>query len=382
MRKILLCTTAMAGASLLVSGAALAAEKPKLTMDGWLRFEAWHNSEDDNVAGSTSDTFNRGVDFDMDDVEIHFQGSSKADNGLEYGFYVELIEGGSTDRQGAGLDEANVFLAGGWGKLEMGANDGVENNYGLGAWSVLADKDGAWDGDNRFNAYGNAATINTDLATTSGTDDANKITYYTPSFGGFSAGISYTPDSGDFFNNGMADDSSADDLANAISAAVQYTGAFGGVGVQVSARYLTADFEANDTDTTAEKNDMRAWGLGGVVSYAGFSLGASYQDLGDSGVTKANEAFGAEAGKWYDVGLAYETGPYKVSVAYMHSEANDATTAAQQDDEVDYYTIGANYAVAPGLDLYAAYQFVDLDQAGTLSDNEASLFLLGTQVSF
>jgi hypothetical protein len=34
MRKILLSTTAMAGVTLLVSGVALAAEKPKLEMSG------------------------------------------------------------------------------------------------------------------------------------------------------------------------------------------------------------------------------------------------------------------------------------------------------------------------------------------------------------
>ena len=377
MKKILLGTSAIVGASVLLAAPVWAAEKPKLTMDGWLRFEAWMNDQDDNIVGRDggSDVYNRGVEFDMDDVEIHFLGSSKADNGLEYGFYVELIEGSTSASQ---FDEANVFLAGGWGKLEMGANDGIENNYKPGGYSVIADKDGAWDGNANFYKYGNTAFVGTDLGT-HGTGDATKITYYTPSFSGFSAGVSYTPDSGDEFNNGYADDTTQTNLSNAISAAVQYKGDFSGVGVQVAARYLAADYEMNDTDANTELNDARAWGIGGVVSYAGFSLGASYQDHGDSGISKATEANGGDAGKWYDVGLGYATGPYKVSVAYMHSEAAVATG---NDDEIDYYAISAGYAVAPGLDIYAAYNYIDMDRDGTASDNEANMFLLGTQVSF
>jgi len=385
MKKILLGTSAIVGASVLLATPLWAAEKPKLSIDGWLRFEAWMNDEDDNVLGSASDDYNRGVQFDMDDVEIHFLGSSKADNGLEYGFYVELIEG--TGTSSTQFDEANVFFSGGWGKLELGSNDGIENNYKPGGYSVIADKDGAWDGKAGFNKYGSSAFIGTDLgARVAGADsttgDATKITYYTPSFSGFSAGVSYTPDSGDEFNHGINDDTTTTNLSNAVSAAVQYKGTFSDVSVQVAARYLASDFEANDrgAGNTTDLEDMRAWGIGGVVSFAGFSLGASYQDLGDSGVTKANADAGADAGKWYDVGIGYATGPYKVSVAYMHSEA--ANTSGTQDDEVDYYAIGANYAAAPGLDLYATYQFIDLDQTGTLSDNEANMFMVGTQISF
>ena len=113
----------------------------------------------------------------------------------------------------------------------------------------------------------------------------------------------------------------------------------------------------------------------------GFSVAGSWQDLGDSGVTKTNKAAGYDAGGWWDIGVGYATGPYKVSVAYMQSEANDAGTGTE-DDEISYLSVGASYAAAPGLDFYATYQYVDLDQVGTTSDNEVNMFMVGTQISF
>jgi len=380
MKKILLGTTAIVGTSVLLAAPSLAAEKPKLGMDGYLRFEAWFSSQDDNVAGAdANDNYNRGVAFSTDDAEIHFFGSSKADNGLEFGFYVELQEGSSDGS--SGYDEANVWLGGSWGKLEMGAQDGVENVFKPGGYSVMADKDGAWDGKAIFTTLSNSAFIGTDLGPRGlQTGDANKITYYTPSFSGFQAGISYTPDSS-VSMSGAVDDEDAGELENAFAFGAQYKGTFNDVSVQVAARYLKSGFQANDNaGATSERNDVNAYGFGAVIGYAGFQLGGQYVHLGDSGITEANEALGIDAGKWWDVGVSYTTGPYKVSVAYMSSEAGQGTGTS--DDTVDYISVGAGWAVSPGLDLYATYQHVDLDRTGTTSDNDADLFMIGTQVSF
>lgn len=381
MKKILLGTTAIVGTTVLLGVPTWAAEKPKLQMDGWMRFEAWNVSQDDNVLGSTSDTRNRGVYFDMDDVEIHFFGSTKADNGLEFGFYAEIIEGSGDSAGNIGFDETNVFLGGGWGKLVLGANDGPENDMDVGAYSVMADKDGAWDGEKPFSTYSNAAYLGTDLGPSGGqTGDANKIVYYTPVFSGFQVGASYTPDNSQSENAGL-DDEDAGELENAFSVAAKYSGTFSDVNVQVSARYLRSGYQANDNVLgTSQRNDVSAYGFGAVIGYAGFQVGGSYTDHGDSGITEANEALGIDAGKWWDIGVSYATGPYKVSAAYMNSQAAQGT--GTDDDEVDYISIGAGWAVSPGLDLYASYQHVELDRTGTTSDADADLFLIGTMVSF
>ncbi|MBE0533404.1 MAG: porin [Rhodospirillales bacterium] len=377
MKKILLGTSAIVGASVLLAAPVWAAEKPKLEMSGYLRFEAW-GVDQDAAAGRQ----NQGVAFEMDDAEIHFKGSAVADNGLTYGFKVELQEGGSDGS--AGYDEAGIFLSGGWGRLDLGSDDAVHNNYKVGAYAISADKDGAWDGNNLFATASNAAFIGTDFF---GGDDANKITYTTPSFGGFTVGVSYTPNTEASMNSGYPAEVASTstgflnggngNMNNQIGVGAQYKATFSGVAVEGTARYARADYQGY----SVERDDAKAYGIGAKVGYMGFEVAGSYQNLGDSGLTAAQKAAGMDTGQWWDIGVAYGTGPYKVSVIYMQSEANDAGSGVQ-DDKVDYLQIGFGYAAAPGLDLYAAYQYVDLDQTGTANDNEANLFLVGTQVSF
>ena len=362
MKKLLLGTTAIVGASVLAATAAQAA-KPELKIDGYLRFETWFVSQD------LDDVSNQGVHMETDDVEIHFQGSATADNGLEYGFYAELQEGG-TDGS-AGYDEANVFLAGNWGRLDMGSQDAAYDNYNVAAFGLSADKDGAWDGNNLFSTGGNTAPIQTSLYGS----DANKITYTTPSFSGVTVGVSYTPDASASMNSGISAET-GDEMQDLIGGAVRYQGSFSDVGVEATARFVRGEV---DEGLGANANDVNAYGVGAKISYAGFGFAASYTNLGDSGITAANEAAGADAGSWWDVGVNYETGPYKVSVVYMNSEADVANAT---DDEVEYLQIGAKYAVADGLDIYAAYQNVQLDRAGTANDNDVNNFMVGTNVSF
>jgi predicted porin len=370
MRKILLSTTAMTGASLPISGTALAAEKPKLEISGYLRFEAWSVDQD-----KFSGVNNQGVAFSMDDAEIHFDGSAKADNGLEYGFHIELQEG-EGDGQ-AGYDVAHAFLAGGWGRLELGSTPGAEDNLKVGAVSIMADLDGAWDGELPFNAADTTAYIGSNMVGNTG--DANKISYYTPEFSGFSAAVSYAPDSEAALSGGFR--AETNDPVNVVEVAAKYAATFNDVDVEVSARGVTGVYGANDTgDATTERESIRAWGVGAMAAHKGFEVAGSYTDNSNSGVTTDDKANGADAGGWWDLGVAYGSGPYKVSVACMRSWA--ARPNGVEDDTVDYLSVGGLYAAAPGLDLYATYQYVDLDRAGTANDNQANLFMVGTQVSF
>jgi len=375
MKKILLGTSAIVGASVLLAAPVWAAEKPTLKMDGWLRFEAWSVDED-------AESAQRDIGFEVDDIEIHFSGSSKADNGLEYGFYVELIEDNGANAQ---FDEGNVWLGGGWGRLDLGSQDAVYNNYKMGAYALSADKDGAWDGNVLFTRTNNDAYIGTDFF---GGDDANKITYTSPNFGGLTIGASYAPSTEDEFNSGLANDTaSANGFLNGGNGnmhdqwgvAAQYKTSFDGVGIEGTARYAAAKYV--ESATTTKRDDAEAYGIGAKITFAGFSVAGSFNDHGDSGLTNAAKANGGDAGQWWDIGAAYATGPYKVSVIYMQSEGNGGQAAGQKDDEVGYLSIGAGYAVAPGLDLYASYQYVDLDN-GNESDSEVNMFMVGTQVSF
>lgn len=376
MKKILLGTTAIVGASVLLASAVQAAEKPKVEVSGFARFEAWQVDQDFDKGDNGAPL------FEMDDIEVHFKASATADNGLEYGVHIELQEGNTNS---VGYDEGNVYFAGNWGRVELGSQDAAHNNYKVGGYAISADRDGAWDGNTLFETT-NATYIGTDLF---GGDDANKVSYYTPTFNGLTVGVSYMPNSESQFNSGIVAESvTATDfltggngnMNNQVGIAAHYVGSFSDVGVTVDARYARADYQGQlATAGIADREEASAFGAGGKLSYAGFSVAGSYNDLGDSGLTAAQEAGGGDTGSWWDVGVAYGTGPYKVSLIYMESEANDGTNG---DEKTDYLSFGAGYTVAPGLDVYASYQYVDMDSDDATRQNEANMIMVGTHVSF
>ncbi|MBE9557211.1 MAG: porin, partial [Proteobacteria bacterium] len=56
----------------------------------------------------------------MDEAELQLDVTGTADNGLNYGFKIEL-NADTTDNTVA--DEARLQLSGGWGALQMGDED-------------------------------------------------------------------------------------------------------------------------------------------------------------------------------------------------------------------------------------------------------------------
>lgn len=373
MKKILLGTTAIVGASLLTGSAF--AEKPKISMSGNAKFEAAFVSEDDNsVNGSGNSDKNRGYKFSMDDAEIVFKASATADNGLEYGAKIEYQFEDNRDG-GEGTDEAMIWLAGDWGTINLGNEDGADDLMKVGGWSVLGGTSG-WDGEN-FVTNNASAIISPSL--TGDNSDATKVTYFTPSLSGFKAGVSFTPDTGHEYDEGFDDDTG--DQENHIGLGVEYKGDFDQVGVQVSGRYMTAEYESNDLGDTNEKEDVNSFALGGKVSFGDFAVAAGYGDNDDSGVTKANSALGVDAGMWYDFGAQYASGPFKVAAGYAHTEKQATQTA---EAEADIFTVTGDYNLADGLDVYAEFNYYELEDGttATANDNEANVFIVGTKVSF
>src|SRR4051794_8485101 len=60
------------------------------------------------------------------EAEIVVRADGKADNGLLYGAKVEFQNSTPTlSSTGVGTDEASVYLAGTWGRLELGDFDGA-----------------------------------------------------------------------------------------------------------------------------------------------------------------------------------------------------------------------------------------------------------------
>lgn len=374
MKKILLGTTGLVGAALL-SSAAMAAETPKVTVGGYIDFQAGYGSDD-------RDANQRRVGF-RNDTEITIGVEGKADSGLVYGAVIDLEADvtNDVDNEGANAARTFVYLESNFGRFELGSNSSATESMKVDA-SGIARATGGIDGDwFRFANFAGAGQFITSPstfvghgATTSVNDETfdnlNKITYYSPTFSGFQLGLSYTPDGTDRGQTVTRTDNTAGAFGEVIDVALTWDGEFEGAGISLGAGYTDGESD------TAAFEDISAWNVGGVVDIANLSLAASYGDWDDS--LLANNG-GLDDNTYYTLGAAYDFGVFAASVTYMDSERQ---TAAAVTNDFDNLVIGADYALAPGLTPYAEVSFFEYDTTGTVNDNEGTSFILGTQVAF
>jgi len=355
MRKIFLGTTALAVASL-ASGAALAAG-PELKISGAMDY-AYVVQDGDSSTANTDGTDGASLFAGNSSNQMFFDFEATADNGLNYGGKVDWRFGNNT------IDEHYLFFGGSWGTLHVGGDDGVIDNTVPGGESVLGG-DFLWDGNNGVYATGAFAEFGPTLTT--GTDDTNKFSYYSPSFAGLTVNASYIPST----DGGAAYTTSTTGGDNAgFEGSVRYDGTFGDVGVAAGVGYAMA--EASDSNLEDSEGLM----AGATVSFAGFSLGAGYGDNYDTGLAKNSQA---DAGGWWNVAASYSFGKASVGVGYAEGETS---TGAATEDDGEYIGITADYAVAEGLKAYAEYGASEATVGATNVTSETDYFLLGTTVSF
>lgn len=386
MKKILLATTGLVGAALVASAASADSHTtPKVTIGGFIDFQAGFLS-DDLDAGERSHGF-------RNDTEISFQIDGKSASGLGYGAVIDLEADVSGDQTGdtnaagraqnandEGVNAARtyIYLEDSWGRFELGSNEGVANTMAVDADDIAAGTGGI-NGDWLFfaNQSQSAGAFITRAANVTehgdGTilgdesfDNANKITYYTPSFSGFQAGVSYSPDGTDRGQLSSLTSSDAS-FGEVLEVAATYSANWDEVSLDLGGTYQSGEADAGVGE------DLDAYTVGAIVGFAGFELAGSYGDWGDSFSANGNDS------EYYSLGLAYDAGAFGVSATYLESEVE----LAAGENDFENLVIGADYALAPGLTPYAEVSFFEFDGAnGGAEDNEGTVVLIGTQLAF
>lgn len=342
--RSLLRTMAVLGAGLLTAGACLPATAAEvlpggvfdLTITGFARFRAHGGQLDD---ARQDDSFSRSLDF-SNDTEFHVLARGRDEKtGMEYGATIEFQA--DTD-QIFNTKETWIFVRGGWGEVRLGDQEGVAENSSVGAQEVAAGTGGI-DGDVVDEiAVGVVFLTNTDTAT--------KIRYYTPSFGGFSVGVAYTPtqqevDSGDLngqffarkdglfamqaknvFEGGLIYDAELADDVDLLASVVGLYGSLTSTG---------ADEFADDEDEFGDRN-WWGWQAGSTIDVYGFRFGGSF----------ANEKVGELERTFYTLGLGWgDEDTFNTSVTY--GQVIDSTGIPY--DKPFNLVFSADYALLPGL---------------------------------
>lgn len=300
------------------------------------------------------------------DSEVHFKGSAILDNGLEIGFKAELELENDPKAYGSDadqIDEVYIWFKGGWGMIEFGQQDGVGDHFRVQSPRALSEL-GANDPNNDPLNLANISTVNET------SNDYTKITYMTPSFSGLKLGVSYSPENErnpQGFNNFTQRNGE-----EIVEVGMYYARKIDDVDFAMSATYVTAD----DSGLTY---DMNEWNVGAQVGVSGFTVGGSYREsegLGARGLVNGDGVHAGSEYTAYDFGVAYETGPWKVSVQYAAHEADDPGGMRVVEGQNTH--IAARYKLAKGVSIGAGVQFSENE----IADEDGTAFVLETAFKF
>jgi hypothetical protein len=381
MKKTLLATSAIVGAAMLApaafAGTPAVSDNLTVRISGNIRFSVFVFDQDISRDGRA----HRGYRFATDESEITFNADGVADNGLEYGFEVQ-VQTQTDDVTNA--DRTFGYVGGAWGRLELGDTNDPADDMIVSASRGVAAGRGGFDGPfgDVYDCFGE---VNCG-PTVSATGDTSKINYYTPRFfgstpdNGIQVGLNWTPDTGQNGGSGQSDHD-ATDFEDVYVIGVNWREEFSGFGILLSGAYSGGNPEATGFE------DLEMWSVGGILSYAGFQFGGGWTDRGESGTPiggAGSPGLGDDIGEWWDAGISYGTGPWKVSFTYWEATDDGAAGVADSEMEIQGITFGASYNVAPGLDLAADLDFIEgsnLSNDPTL-DNDGTVFVLSTIFSF
>jgi len=366
MKKVLYGTSALLVAGLFAS-AAEAAAPLALNINGNLN--AWMGYTDIDIKAMDG-MYNK---FDVaTDGKIVFNASTKLDNGITIGGVAELKIGDGND-----WDDVYVYGEGQYGKVILGAteNSAVLLHHDAPNASPLSTNDiVGWFGAANL---GNAVVLDSTAPDFDG--NAQKITYITPKFAGFSAGFSYIP--GDYAkqpfssNNGGAYDKSVvdglTDFYNAWSLAAAYDAKVGSV--NLGADLGVASYNARGGKALVTYN--------GAISaeIQGFTASFSYMYADNNAETGE-----LEDAKAWELGVGYKADKFATSVSWFTTKNGDIKGVGKDGAKVSILKIAGDYKISAGVDAFAEFAYLDTDKvvpAGT-DDPSAWTIITGLGLTF
>jgi predicted porin len=349
-----------------------------------------------------------GQDRDGVDVfqtsEIIFTPSVTLDNGLTFGMNIQLESFGSV---GDTIDESYMTISSDTlGTITIGSENSEGYRHMIGAPVVTS----MWINSPSVSAYipftassaapalsgtnGFRTAMISSYTEVGGNNDAERISYRTPSFNGFTLGVSYARDGGqDNFSAPSDTAAGTGTLHDIFDIGVGYSGSFGGTDISLAARWGTGDVAstaaviagaatagADGLDGTADDvaagdvlsaasagGTAETWAVGVNVGFGGFTVGGSYAENDNPGTA-------ADSSGW-SFGASFDTaGPWSFALSTYQGESD----APGSMEEYTAYKLGASRDLGPGVDLdIFAIQLEAKNTAGMNVDGT----VIGTQIN-
>ena len=332
MRKLLLGTTALAAAAALSANAALA----DVSISGY--YEWKYQSTSSDITANDGTTFGS-------DSEIAFKFSNKTDSGLDLGLTVEMYSDGD---EANNTDEASLSIAGGFGKIVLGQNDGVGDNYGVASTDLPAEEIYAGVGTDN-----DMVLVNADINGLSG--DSNKISYHLPAMGGLTAGVS-------FMNSGAAGSTDSTEFG------AKYSMDAGGAAVTLGYATGTTEAASQDTDTSVIGVKVSSGNITAAVSQSTFEKAARAAVAGTASTTTAARVAPITAMDQADEESIGAAVSFKVNDATTITLHTAETDDGQKTESYSNSGIEIAYTIASGLKAFINVEDYDY-KAGNSTGN-------------
>ncbi len=385
-----------------ITPSVIAAANTEIKLEGFFEYQAGFADQNHltGLAASITDNKKHTAFY----TEAAFSATIRQQMGEVIGGAKIVLLPTTKPKTSVGYNGSHIFLETDYGKVELGSPADAAAKMRIMGGKVTAGST-AWnkyivftsdylkynlvtpDFDSSDNFYMSSFTNRFDDMTEK-TESARKVSYYTPKIEGFRFGISYIPDTSNTGGNRSLNNLSNNgpyigisksntgiarvilpgnqlavinqNVKDAFSAGLTYDKAISDdLAIQVSltgeygkpARNLKLVQMSSSTSTGPGKvienyklSDLKAYNLGAVLSYGGFSFGASYGSMGKSLTTPSYHKTGRDT-NYYNGAVAYGQGPIKTSISYFKS--------SRYKNTVDSVSLGTEYLVTPGLLPYA-----------------------------
>jgi predicted porin len=350
-------------------------------MEQWFGFSSQDEDDTNGPAAGGSDFTTTNF---VSDTEVHFNAVATLDNGIKVQYHVEL-EGNTSGDQ---IDESYLQITANWGQIVFGSENSAHYKMGY-----APDQYGvttiSGDATNWINASGQGGGTGR-WRTPFGSawqevgpwcNDDKRLTFFTPRFSGFQFGASYAANCGTQDTNGLGNDAG---IEHVFDVGANFKRKFDQISVALSTGYSHGERPSGNTG-----DDPEVITVGGKLGFADFTLGGYW---GTSlGAVESQPAFdGLGVGvRDYDnsgfaIGGAYATGPWGVSLVWMHGRRDGEQTDGDSD-VTDIIELGAQYKLGPGVALRGSVYYADFDSERATAgewDNNGFAIVGGMKVSF
>ncbi len=266
----------------------------------------------------------KGDSMGNSDNEIKLSFSNKTDTGLDYGMVVEMA---TVADSSATIDESSLYIGGKLGKVVLGGNDAVTDNFGIGEQDIM---------DEEVTGTYTDSSIQKNAGENTYGSDSNKVSYFAPSIGGLTVGASY-------MDGGVAGD------ADSTSFGGRYK-----LGDNITIGYT------NGTQEVSGAVDSESQNIGAKIALGDLTVIGAMSTV--EGADEDIETVGA--------GVSYKlNADTTIAVSTMESE-DSLDVSGTEKENLKQHMAELKYAIAPGLTGYVNYTDYEYKNGGEASTDD------------